>query len=348
MPSQNVKISVIIPVFNKERTVRRAVESVLRQGLLPTEYELLLIDDGSTDTSIDICRQLAAENPETIRFFAKKNEGVGPTRNYGINQSKGDYFCFLDSDDYLKDGGFRDLMDCFFDSRFDVLSYYSTTVREGYEDVGISKSIHGDIRFEATGHELLKRGFCPTFTCMSWYRKSFILENGLIFEPISYAEDVLFNINLLYANPRIRQTSSFIYQYVTYDEGNQLSKTRDKEKTTQNVLNFMKIYKRMGEISQMMKEHGKPCDMESIFENQLGTFTSRLLSSEITVKQLHRIKKDIQDTNLNNRPSKSKTLTISRAIIRSGYAFPVLKFIYQKFFVRFILPKIDRETGSWF
>ena len=109
----------------------------------------------------------------------------------------------------------------------------------------------------------------------------------------------------------------------------------------------MKIFERMGDVSQKMKEHSKPCDMESIFENQLGTFSSRLLSSGISVKQLRGIRKTIQDTNLNNRPSKNKTTALSRVIINSGCAFPILKFVYQKFFVRFILPRIDRQTGSW-
>ena len=347
MTGKEVTLSIIIPIYNKEKTIRRAAESVLRQRLRPGEYELLLIDDGSTDNSASICREIATGYPEVVRFFTKQNEGVGPTRNFGISHSNGEYICFLDADDYLKDGGFRDFMDCFFDNRFDVLSYYSTTVKEGEEDAGLSKDIHGEIKYETTGHQHLGKGYCPTFVCMSWHRKAFLLENGLKFEPISYGEDLLYNINLMYANPTIRQTSSFIYMYVTYDGGSQLSKVDDIDKTTQNVNNYLNIFKRMGEVSIKMKEIKKPCDMESIFENSLVPFTSRLLSSGVTVRQLREIKKGIHDTHLNDRRKRSITTTLSRCVINSGWAFPVLKMGYQKIFKPLILPRIDRETGKF-
>lgn len=338
-------VSIIIPVFNKEQTIRRAAESVLRQGLNPIEYELLLIDDGSTDKSAEICRQLVNEHSDVIKYFQKDNEGVGPTRNFGIHHSSGQYICFLDADDYLRDGGFRDFIDYYFDDQFDVLSYYSTTIREGREDLIDSKDIHGEIRYETTGHNLLKEGKCPTFIWNSWYRKDFLQKNNVFFEPISYSEDLLFNINLLYANPKWRQTSSFIYVYVTYEQGNQLSKIRDTKKTTQNVLNFLKIYNCMSEVSKKMQKIQMPCDMETIFENSLSTFTSRLLSSGISVKQLREIKKKIDNTGLNKRPSNNNSIRLSRNILNSGCTFPILRYLYQKIFIKYILPRIDRETG---
>jgi len=339
-------ISIIIPVFNKDQTIKRAAESVLRQGLTPIEYELLLIDDGSTDKSAEICRQLTDEHPDVIKYFQKDNEGVGPTRNFGIHHSSGQYICFLDADDYLRDGGFRDFLDSYFDEQFDVLSYYSTTIKEGCEDLSDTKDIHGEIMFETKGHNLLKEGKCPTFVWNSWYRKDFLLKNNVFFEPISYSEDLLFNINLLYANPKWRQTSSFIYVYVTYEQGNQLSKIRDTKKTTQNVSNFLKIFNCMSEVSKQMQKSQLPCDMETIFENSLPTFTSRLLSSGISVKQLRKIKKKIDDTGLNKRPSNNYSIKMSRIILNSEYIFPLLKFLYQKVFLKYILPRIDRETGS--
>lgn len=347
MPSQNIKISIIIPVFNKEQTVRRAAESVLKQGLLPTEYELLLIDDGSTDTSIDICRQLASENPETIRFFAKKNEGVGPTRNFGIHIAEGEYLCFLDADDYLKDGGLRSFIDNFYDNRFDILSYFSTTVIDGKEETALKKDIEGKIIYETTGHKLLGDGYCAKFIWNSLYKKSFLIENGLKFEPFAYSEDFLFNINAMYANPLIRQTSSFIYVYITYEGSHQLTKKRNPEAMTSIVFDFLKIYERMGEITKMMGSKNIPCNMDTIFANAQEPFISRLLSSSITVKQLREIRKRINATGLNQSKSPNKIYRISRMIINSGYAFPIIKIIYNNIFVSFILPRIDRETGRF-
>ena len=345
MSSQNIKISIIIPVFNKEQTIRRAAESVLKQGLLPIEYELLLIDDGSTDSSIDICRQLATENPETIIFFTKQNEGVGPTRNYGIHHAKGEYICFLDADDYLKDGGLRSFIDDFYDNRFDILSYFSTTVIEGKEETALKKDIHGKIIYETTGHKLLGDGYCTKFIWNSLYKRSFLIENGIIFEPFAYSEDFLFNINAMYANPLIRQTSSFIYVYITYEGNHQLTKKRNPEAMTSIVFDYLKIYERMGEISRTMEKKSIPCNMDAIFATTQESFMSRLLSSSITVKQLREIRKRINATGLNQNKSPNKIYRISRVIINSGYAFPFIKFIYNNIFISLILPRIDRETG---
>ena len=276
----------------------------------------------------------------------RQNEGVGPTRNFGILQSQGEYICFVDADDYLREGGFRDFMDSFYDNKFDVLSYFSTTVREGQEDVLATKKKHGEIKYETTGHELLGQGKSSSFIWNSWYRKSFLVENDVIFAPFSYGEDLLFNINLLYANPTIRQTSSFIYVYLTYEEDNQLSKIRDKEKTTTNVLNFVKIFERMGEISQAMLQANKSCDMGTIFESTFSTFTSRLLSSSLSVSQLRKIKKIIDTSRISYQPLKSKMAKASNMILHSDFFFPLFKIVYCHLFVPYLLPKIDRETGK--
>lgn len=338
-------VSIIIPVFNKEQTIKRAAESVLRQGLNPIEYELLLIDDGSTDNSAEICRRLADDYPDVIKFFSKRNEGVGPTRNFGILHSKGDYICFLDADDFLKDLGFRDFIDFFFSNKFDIISYYSTSIDDGHEEAALAKDIHGKVMYETTGHELLSKGECSNAVWNSWYRKDFLLSNSILFEPISYAEDLLFNINVYHANPKIRQTSSFIYVYVNYEGDGQLTKERDIHKTTSIVFDFVTIFERMGEISKNMRDNNQACDLETIFNKNLPMFASRLLSSSITVKQLFGIRKRLFKTGLNTKPGKSMKTTIAKYIINSGYAFPMLKLFYQKLFIPYILPKIDRETG---
>ena len=342
-----MKLSVIIPIFNKECTIARTVYSILKQGLNNNELEILLVDDGSSDNSLLICQKIADEYPLFVKVITKQNEGVGPTRNLGISISTGDFICFVDADDYLREGGFRIFKDLYFDEQFDVISYCSTTVKDGQKEISASKSIRGDIKYETTGHKKLSIGECHSFVWHSWYKKSFLLKNNIHFENFSYGEDLLFNINLFYANPYIRQTSSFIYLYVDYEENYQLSKIRDKDKSATNVWNFMKIYKRMGEISKAMKDQNIPCKMSSIFENTLITFSSRLLSSNISISQLRVIKKAIRQTQLMDSVSSKKTTIICRYIINSGYIFPLLKQFYIHLFVPFFLQRIDRETGYY-
>jgi len=90
--------SVIIPIFNAETTLRRCLGSLVDQSF--DDYELLLINDGSTDGSDAICREYANAYP-CIRYFAKENGGVSSARNLGLEQAKGEYILFVDSDDYV-------------------------------------------------------------------------------------------------------------------------------------------------------------------------------------------------------------------------------------------------------
>lgn len=94
----SVKISVIIPVYNVEKYLKRCINSVLEQTY--KDYEILLINDGSTDTSGLICDDYASKHTN-IHIIHKTNKGLSDTRNVGISNAKGEYIYFLDSDDYI-------------------------------------------------------------------------------------------------------------------------------------------------------------------------------------------------------------------------------------------------------
>lgn len=95
---QNPEISLIIPVYNKEKELQRCLESVRRQSY--PAFEVILVDDGSTDGSYDICRSYQ-EKDSRFRLFHKKNGGLSRARNFGIEQAGGRYLAFTDADDWL-------------------------------------------------------------------------------------------------------------------------------------------------------------------------------------------------------------------------------------------------------
>lgn len=94
----NPLISVIVPVFNAQNTLNRCVNSILNQTF--RNWELLLIDDGSTDKSCEICNQYAAID-KRIKVFHKENGGVSSARNIGLDNANGDWITFVDSDDFI-------------------------------------------------------------------------------------------------------------------------------------------------------------------------------------------------------------------------------------------------------
>ena len=93
----NPVVSIIVPVYNVEKYLRECINSVLKQSFV--DWELVLVDDGSTDYSAEICKEYSVSDSR-IRFFHKENTGVCDTRNLGIDEAKGKYIIFLDSDDY--------------------------------------------------------------------------------------------------------------------------------------------------------------------------------------------------------------------------------------------------------
>ena len=100
----NPKISVIIPVYNAEVYLHRCVDSLLSQSF--KDFELLLVDDGSVDSSADICDEYA-NGDERVRVFHKKNGGVSSARNLGLDNARGEWVVFVDADDWIVDNGFN-------------------------------------------------------------------------------------------------------------------------------------------------------------------------------------------------------------------------------------------------
>ena len=119
------KISVIVPVYNAGQSLPRCVDSILNQSF--TNFELLLVDDGSTDGSGAICDAYAARDSR-IRVFHKENGRVASARNAGLDKAVGDWVTFVDSDDYVLDDYFPYCMEENIDLCIQNWRYWLTTI----------------------------------------------------------------------------------------------------------------------------------------------------------------------------------------------------------------------------
>ena len=118
-------ITLIVPVYNKENYLNKCLASVGRQSINKTELELLLVNDGSTDNSLDICKKFADANAYA-RVIDKPNGGVSSARNVGILEAKGRYIAFLDADDSLAEGSLKAIVEAFdsMHEEVDLLAYH--------------------------------------------------------------------------------------------------------------------------------------------------------------------------------------------------------------------------------
>lgn len=191
-----MKYSVIIPVYNAEGTLERCLSGLTAEAY--PDAELLLIDDGSTDSSAAICRRYAASDPR-IRFLQKENGGVSSARNLGLDQARGEYILFVDSDDYVTSDCFSRM------DRADPEGLYDYLLFPYHRFDGFRESRPILPVFASRDPEevepMLAHAYGRKWTNAPWskrYRRSILEENGIRFHTgLPIAEDTLFNLQYL-------------------------------------------------------------------------------------------------------------------------------------------------------
>lgn len=199
-------VSIIVPVYNVETYLAACVESIYAQTF--TDYELLLIDDASTDSSGKLADEFARCDPRARVIHLQKNGGLGSARNRGVGESIGKYLTFIDSDDWVKPGYLSSLVTVAETSHADV-------VRMGHEYEHLQED--GSWESGRVVHLTKTKGFMSTdrkkrMELMTHYslcntawatliQRNLFLENNLHFESI-LSEDILFSFQLLYTADR--------------------------------------------------------------------------------------------------------------------------------------------------
>lgn len=111
-------ITVIIPVYNSEKYLEKTIKSILEQTY--NNYELILIDNGSTDNSAEICKKYQ-EKDKRVKFYIQSKKGVSNARNMGIEKATGEFICFVDSDDYIEKDMLNSYMDIYIKYKPDLI-----------------------------------------------------------------------------------------------------------------------------------------------------------------------------------------------------------------------------------
>lgn len=171
------KLSIIVPIYNVAQYLRKCIDSLLTQDLSLSEYEIILVDDGSPDACPQICDDYAAAH-STIRVIHRENGGLSAARNSGIEIAQGDYLMFVDSDDYIEPNVLGKLMAQVERENLDVLRYDFRNVNEQYEEFHPNKDPKRDVDFSESvvdGETFLNERLGPG--CYAW---QFILRRDLI------------------------------------------------------------------------------------------------------------------------------------------------------------------------
>ena len=122
-----MRLSIVIPLYNKEKFIDRCLNSLLNQNLAPEDYEIIIVDDGSTDSSYSLACSYA-EKHSNIIAHRQKNGGAGAARNKGFELAKGDYIYFLDADDYIAKDTLQRIVEVSEQNNLEILRRYELII----------------------------------------------------------------------------------------------------------------------------------------------------------------------------------------------------------------------------
>lgn len=214
----NDLVSVIVPIYNKENLISRCVESLIKQTY--TNIEIILVDDGSTDKSLEICQDFQKKDSR-IKVYHKDNGGLSDARNYGLAHASGDWIAFVDGDDYVENDYIEILLKNSDGVDLVVCNSYQLTKNKRV----ITSHIFGNTLFESN-EKIYSEIIIPMITLdnkktnmlfPAWnklYRKQVINDNYLKFDTnLPYAEDYMFCIQFFKAISGVRFIECPLYNY---------------------------------------------------------------------------------------------------------------------------------------
>ncbi len=307
-------VSIIVPVFNAEKSLNYCLDSLLQQEYKSTE--IILVNDGSSDNSGSVC-DFYARNNANIRAFHKKNGGVSSARNVGIKKAKGKYIAFVDSDDYVEKEYLKCLMEAIEDNRhighvwcnFQMVSGYNYEDPESQYQFCQEKNY-----FSRKDVMTIHDTWIDTAPFCKLYLREIIVDNNLKFdERLSLGEDWLFNLAYLDIIPAtsILIIDKPLYNYVCNREESLNNKYRD---------NILEIYQHLNSVCEKYLNKWKVSNEQmNLFYNSVFYSYDRILRNTLKNPILSRG----QIMNYNNRILRSQEfqlcLSKSTCYINAAY-----------------------------
>lgn len=278
MEKEKYSLDVIVAAYNAEDTIRKCLESILKQSY--SEVKIIVVDDGSTDRTESIVAEISAQNSDKITLLTQSNAGPSAARNLGVSNSKSDFIGFVDADDYIAESMYSEMLsvadgktDLVICGRYDVLSN------------GKHQAILPNIKHDNTNifnnKSLLSR--TSLFVWDKVYRRSIVEEFNIRFpESIKYAEDAVFLTSFKLHINKCRVVSSPLYFYTECREG---SITRECNES------WLDIPKALNIINKYYLEYGIFFEFWGELENlSIGYFKRRVNSLSVHTNKKMQLK----------------------------------------------------------
>ncbi|WMJ85814.1 glycosyltransferase family 2 protein [Anaerocolumna sp. MB42-C2] len=241
--------SIIIPIYNVEKYLNKCVSSILKQDFV--DFELLLINDCSTDNSLQIAQEYVKDN--RVQLINKEsNSGLSDTRNIGIRNAKGQYIIFIDSDDYVELGCFHKLFEVISENKFPDIVYTGFIEERGNNSLlkyGYASQKNRYFDGNAFLRSELKKRTLYAAACFGIYKRELLISNNLLFKSGIFHEDELWTPQVVYHANSVYTSEMAFYHYIRRNES--ITKVKDK---TQNGLDLIESCNELDKIFQSIED----------------------------------------------------------------------------------------------
>lgn len=263
---KNIKVSVIVPIYNTEKFLKKCIESILNQAL--QEIEIILINDGSTDNSHTICFEYAKKYSEKIKYINNKNIGCSATRNLGIELAQGEYIAFVDSDDYIEKEMYEEMYIKSQKTASDIVICGFRYIYEKEKEVFIPKKEYSYLDIKNK----------PSYVWNKLFKKELLIKNNIIFSLEShYCEDFVFSFENLISTEKISSLENVMYNYVLH--GNNSIYNFNKKLDTK--ISFSKVYNYLKEKNMLKNKFIMKYFFQNFYYSGIKNIFRSLLNPKI-------------------------------------------------------------------
>lgn len=333
------KLSVIVPVYNAVKYLSRCIDSLLNQDV--EDYEIVCVNDGSTDGSGAILREYKRKNPDVLMLIEQNNQGLPAARNIGMSVATGDIIAFCDSDDYLIPGAYGYILRTFWKNGLDLLKFNSITLDKNVQkEWKETNELKGDVLYEGRGKKyVIEREPNFSFVWSYLYSRYFLEDHKIFFLPIKQCEDVAFNLDVYMCDPYVMAVSSNVYRYTISAE--QITRIRNPHHMRKVVESYMQLFGNMNKYIQ-----NKP-ELESTLihykQREAIPCMSRVLSANYTKEEFLSAKNFFQQLGVLPMLVPGKIAKIINTTMKKYAFYSMASFLYRYLFVPYILPRLSRN-----
>lgn len=209
---KNIDLSILIPIYNVEKYLEECLQSIYSLNI---NKEVILVNDGSTDSSLSIAEEFKNKFPDETTLISQKNKGLSGARNTALGIARGKYVYFIDSDDFIDTEKFEIFLKNILNTELDIihgnaLIYKKSSTEEYYNNLKEELPVMNGKDFLYTMYQLK---IYKEAVWLNVYRREFLIENNFSFKENLIYEDTLFSFKVFYAAKKIKVISNNFYYY---------------------------------------------------------------------------------------------------------------------------------------